>query len=410
MKHIMRLTLVALMLITVPVSFGAIFFSVTVAPPLLPVYTQPFCPGPGYIWVPGYWAYGDYGYYWVPGVWVLAPFTGALWTPGYWGWGDGVYLWHEGFWGSQVGFYGGIDYGFGYTGFGYYGGYWNHGSFYYNTVVNHVDPAVVRTVYSRTVNTGTTMNRVSFNGGRGGTIARPTATQLAAGRARHVPPTAAQTQLRSVASTNRAQFASVNHGRPAVLATSRAGAFTARNFAPGNPSGRANTARTSTAGRPPNSAIRQRQMTSRAQVNRATIHHPTQQQARGTVARTAPRSNAQFNRTAPAPSRYSARTAPRSAAPRYQAPVQHRMPQAPARYSARGNPAPRSVTPRYQAPVQHRTAPSPSGYTARSYSAPRAVAPHNSATVQHAVQPHPNAPRPPVSGSGAQSRRERGHG
>ena len=45
------------------------------APPALPVYEQPLCPGEGYLWTPGYWAYdNDYGdYYWVPGTWVMAP-------------------------------------------------------------------------------------------------------------------------------------------------------------------------------------------------------------------------------------------------------------------------------------------------------------------------------------------------
>ena len=48
-----------------------------------------------------------------------------LWTPGYWDWDDGLYIWHEGYWGPEVGFYGGVDYGFGYPGVGFYGGYWH---------------------------------------------------------------------------------------------------------------------------------------------------------------------------------------------------------------------------------------------------------------------------------------------
>ena len=56
--------------------------SITIAPPVLPVYVQPALPGPGYIWTPGYWAYGDDDYYWVPGTWVLPPTVGLLWTPG----------------------------------------------------------------------------------------------------------------------------------------------------------------------------------------------------------------------------------------------------------------------------------------------------------------------------------------
>src|SRR5271156_6753554 len=83
--------------------------SITIEPPALPVYVQPVCPEPNYIWTPGYWAYdGDGGYFWVPGTWVVAPQPGLLWTPGYWGWGDGgVYEWHGGYWGDHVGFYGG---------------------------------------------------------------------------------------------------------------------------------------------------------------------------------------------------------------------------------------------------------------------------------------------------------------
>ena len=51
----------------------AVGISVHVAPPAIPVYVQPACPTEGYLWTPGYWAYGDAGYYWVPGVWVAPP-------------------------------------------------------------------------------------------------------------------------------------------------------------------------------------------------------------------------------------------------------------------------------------------------------------------------------------------------
>ena len=37
--------------------------SASYAPPALPVYDQPICPGDGYIWTPGYWAWGPGGYY-----------------------------------------------------------------------------------------------------------------------------------------------------------------------------------------------------------------------------------------------------------------------------------------------------------------------------------------------------------
>ncbi len=111
------------------------------APPPLPEYDQPIAPGPGYIWTPGYWAWGPAGYYWVPGAWVEPPYQEALWTPGYWGCSDdGFYFWNAGYWGPTVGFYGGINYGFGYFGTGFYGGYWRGGLFFYNAAYWHVGP------------------------------------------------------------------------------------------------------------------------------------------------------------------------------------------------------------------------------------------------------------------------------
>src|SRR5215475_12224883 len=149
-------------------SFGqvAVGISVRIGPPALPVYAQPICPGPGYVWTPGYWAWdNDDGYYWVPGTWVVAP-VGLLWTPGYWGFGDGLYLWHAGYWGPHVGFYGGINYGFGYGGVGLVGGMWSGGVFRYNTAVMAVNTTVVRNVYvdKTVINNTTVVNHASFNG------------------------------------------------------------------------------------------------------------------------------------------------------------------------------------------------------------------------------------------------------
>ncbi|HUJ31073.1 MAG TPA: YXWGXW repeat-containing protein [Candidatus Acidoferrum sp.] len=200
--------------------------SVRVGPPPLPVYEQPICPGGGYIWTPGYWAYGDAGYYWVPGTWVLAP-VGMLWTPGYWGWGGGVYRWHAGYWGPHVGFYGGINYGYGYTGVGFVGGRWEHGVFAYNTAVMHVDTRVIHTTYvDRTVIREGGVARVSYNGGEGGVVAHPTAAEMSWEHERHIPATEVQVQHEHYSSTNHANFYSENHGRPAVAATARPGEFT----------------------------------------------------------------------------------------------------------------------------------------------------------------------------------------
>src|SRR5579863_1359525 len=202
--------------------------AITIAPPELPVYEQPICPGDGYLWAPGYWAYGDDGYFWVPGTWVLAPEVGFLWTPGYWGWGDGLYVWYPGYWGPTVGFYGGIDYGFGYTGAGFWGGYWNHDRFYYNRSVTNVNITNIQNVYSRPVENKVGVTRASFNGGPGGISRQATSAELAAARGAHQPPTSAQMAHERAARTDRSQWASVNHGRPAVAATARPAAFSGR--------------------------------------------------------------------------------------------------------------------------------------------------------------------------------------
>lgn len=200
--------------------------SVGIAPPPIPIYTQPVCPGPAYMWTPGYWAYDPVdGYYWVPGTWVVAPAPGMLWTPGYWGWGGDAFFWHAGYWGPHVGFYGGINYGFGYTGVGFVGGEWRGGTFFYNRSVVNIGGAHITNVYYRSVPNNFAVNRVSYNGGRGGLNVRPGREELIAEHDRHMEATALQHQHEMGAHNERSQFASVNHGAPGVAATGRPGEF-----------------------------------------------------------------------------------------------------------------------------------------------------------------------------------------
>ena len=208
------------MLMVMPAaSFAQIGISIGIGPPPLPVYEQPPCPSEGYLWTPGYWAYGDDGYYWVPGTWVLAPEPGFLWTPAWWGWGGDRFFFHEGYWGPHVGFYGGISYGFGYFGHGYEGGRWDNGRFFYNRTVNNVNITNIHNTYN------TTVNRVSYNGGEGGINDRPRPEEEAAEHERHIAPVAAQTQHVEAARTNPELRASANHGKPPIAATARPGEF-----------------------------------------------------------------------------------------------------------------------------------------------------------------------------------------
>ena len=161
----------------------SIDISVNIEPPALPVYEQPPLPALGYIWTPGFWAWDadDEDYYWVPGAWVAPPRRGLLWTPAYWGWNEGVYLFHSGYWGSRIGFYGGVNYGYGYNGSGYYGGEWRGDQFYYNRSVSNVTNVVnVTNVYNKTGIVNNNASRTSFNGGPKGIAARPTPAQLVA--------------------------------------------------------------------------------------------------------------------------------------------------------------------------------------------------------------------------------------
>jgi hypothetical protein len=225
----------ALLLLIIPAALSStssaqigIGISVRIGPPALPIYAQPLCPGPGYLWTPGYWAWNDEGgYYWVPGTWVVAP-IGMLWTPGYWGWGGGFYAWHAGYWGPHIGFYGGINYGFGYGGVGFGGGEWRGGAFFYNRAVVNVDTVHVTNVYENRTVVVNNESHVAFNGGEGGVASRPTAAEESAAREPHQAALATQTQHEHAAAQNKALFASNNHGAPAVAATTRPGEFSGK--------------------------------------------------------------------------------------------------------------------------------------------------------------------------------------
>ena len=213
--------------------------SVSFGPPPIPVYEQPICPADGYIWTPGYWAWdSDVGdYYWVPGTWVMAPEARYFWTPGWWGWDGSAFIFHPGYWGPRVGFYGGINYGFGYFGHGYEGGRWDKGHFFYNRSVNNVNVTVIHNVYNTTVVNNERGPRVSYNGGQGGISARANAEEEAAARERHVPPVAAQTKHFQAARSNQELRASANHGKPPIAATPKPNASNEQGAVPARKGG-----------------------------------------------------------------------------------------------------------------------------------------------------------------------------
>lgn len=365
----------------------------TEPPPPLPDYDQPPAPDPDYLWTPGYWAWGPEGYYWVPGCWVEAPYVGALWTPGYWGYVGNVYRFHHGYWGRHVGFYGGINYGFGYIGFGYEGGYWNGSHFFYNTAVTRVNVNVVRNVYVHnvTVDRGP---RVSFDGGRGGLQVRPRPAELAAIHEQRYAPMQAQVQVRQQASQNRQQFYSANHGRPAETVAARpvvsdhrmpaempraAGVTRPAAGVPAqvNPSNR--PAETARPGQPQNGA---RPQTQQRPEQQARPQQPQQQQSQGGRPEfdnrgQSQRAPEQFHGQ-PAPEQFHGQPQPmRQAAPPQ---VQHTAPQQPAHTMPENRPAPQI---RQGPPVQV-AQPQPMRQAPPPHTAPQMHAP----PAAHA-QPHP---------------------
>lgn len=328
--HAARLALIAFLLSLVPASsYAGVFISINLAPPVMPVYEQPICPEVGYMWTPGYWAYGPEGYYWVPGAWVPAPQPGLLWTPPYWGFEGGSYLFHAGYWGPHVGYYGGVNYGFGYMGMGFAGGEWRGGSFFYNTAVMRVGVGGGwghNTYVNQTIVHNTTIinnNRVSYNGGPGGINHPASAQERQFANERHVAPTAMQTQHIQAASRDPQARFSANHGRPANVASARPmGAEHASPAARGGQQVHNNTP----AARPEN-----RQMTAPHtqpnQVNRSQESRPVTQARPQTESRPAARPETARPESRPAQqARPESRPAPAAHPQTHSAPASHPAP------------------------------------------------------------------------------------
>jgi hypothetical protein len=225
LRRLLPLLLLGCVLALTAPSRAQVGVSITIAPPALPVYVEPPLPADGYIFTPGYWAWGPGGYYWVPGTWVLPPAPGLLWTPGYWAFIDAAYVWHAGYWGPHIGYYGGVNYGFGYFGHGYDGGRWEDGHFFYNSAVHNFGGVHVVNVYRQAV-PAYHGAPVGFAGGPHGIAGGPRPEEEAAGREEHQPPSELQARHESGAGNLPHAFANVNHGRPQVAATPQPANFT----------------------------------------------------------------------------------------------------------------------------------------------------------------------------------------
>ncbi len=185
MKNRLARSILVLTLLAPAAAWPQVSVSINIAPPPLPLYAQPLVRGEGYIWTPGYWAFEGAGY-----------------------------LWHVGYWGNQVGYYGGLNYGYGYTGTGYQGGRWEGSVFRYNRAASYVDSRVVHNVYNSRVANGAQTARVSFSGSPARASARIPAAPQRPAVAAIAGPTAEQVQHEHTALTTPTQRAWVPHGTP----------------------------------------------------------------------------------------------------------------------------------------------------------------------------------------------------
>ena len=201
---VLMLTVSVLSLSTAASAQIGIGISVRIAPPALPVYAQPICPGPAYFWTPGYWAWNeDGGYYWVPGTWVVAPV--ACRDPRYGGFAGGFYGWHWGSSGTARRFLtAALTTASDNRGEGFFGGEWRGERGCAVTNVNVTNVRMCPTAYVVVNNTN-----VAFTGPGGVVVLKKKKKKRNANE-----PKAVQREHEHSASQNRALFASENHGRP----------------------------------------------------------------------------------------------------------------------------------------------------------------------------------------------------
>jgi hypothetical protein len=135
-----------------------------------------------------------------------------------------LYVFHDGYWGAHIGYYGGVNYGFGYGGIGFAGGIWRGGVFSYNTAVMHIGVgggwgghfyedrgAVDRGFVARD-------SHVAFSGGPGGIHHDPTPEERVAEHDQHRGPSEVQQHHAEAARADKASYAKNNGGHPANAA------------------------------------------------------------------------------------------------------------------------------------------------------------------------------------------------
>ena len=77
---------------------GAVFIGARFGPPPAQVEVIGMAPGPGFVWVRGYYRWDGMAYLWMPGRWAQPPYARAVWVPGRWRHHPQGWYWVEGHW------------------------------------------------------------------------------------------------------------------------------------------------------------------------------------------------------------------------------------------------------------------------------------------------------------------------
>jgi hypothetical protein len=78
---------------------GQVVYEQAPPPPPAPVAEVVVaCPGPEFVWLPGYYSYGPGGYFWISGRWALPPRHHSHYFAPHWEHGPRGYIWVGGAW------------------------------------------------------------------------------------------------------------------------------------------------------------------------------------------------------------------------------------------------------------------------------------------------------------------------
>jgi|SRR5579883_210030 len=77
---------------------GGYVYYASAPPPPLREEVFGVAPGPGFVWISGYWGYRGNNYVWIPGRWERPPRPGARWEAGRWERHGSRWGYREGHW------------------------------------------------------------------------------------------------------------------------------------------------------------------------------------------------------------------------------------------------------------------------------------------------------------------------